>query len=134
MIQIENFVIRLWIWGTEIVFICLQVSIYYKWLLLKKIDIYCREPNIFYCPLIISLHDSRKTKTFRDRRYMKEKLKGQQYNLALFIRKNGVALEEENDNDLKCQLTFLFFLGFPSVCKLVFFSFQTTLTEPELSF
>ena len=28
--------VKLWIWDTKIVFICLQVSIYYKWLILNK--------------------------------------------------------------------------------------------------
>ena len=36
MIQKKNILMKLWIWDTEIVFICLQVNIYYKWLFLKK--------------------------------------------------------------------------------------------------
>ena len=94
---------KVWVWDTEIVFICLQVNIYYKLLqLFEKIfefDIFYRDPKKCLSPLRISLHDWRKIETIRERRYKKEKLKVQQNNLALFRRKHGVAYEDGSDKE-----------------------------------
>ena len=66
-----------------------------------EFDIFYRDPKKCFSPLRISLHDWQKFETACDRRYMKEKLKVQQDNLALFRRKHGVAHEEESDKELE---------------------------------
>ena len=63
-------------------------------------DIFCRDPKECFSPLRIFLHDWRNFETC-DRRYMKEKFKVQQDNLALCRRKHGVAHEEESDKELE---------------------------------
>ena len=102
MIQMKNLLMKLWIWDTEIVFICSQVNIHYK--RPKKLvdfDIFFRDPRRPFSPLRNFLLDWRKIETTCDRKFMKEKLKVRQNNLALFKRKFGVAHEEESENELK---------------------------------
>ena len=106
----KNFLMKLLICDTEIIFICLEVNINYERLFLKKkmveSDIFYRDPKKCFSPLKISLHDWGKFETIFVRRYKKGKVKVQQDNLALFRRKYGVAHEDENDNELKNYLSF----------------------------
>ena len=104
MIQVKNLWMNLWILDTEIVFFCLQVNIYYKWLFMKKwvsLKYSTEIRRIVSVPLRFSLFGSRKIETICDKRYKKEKFKVQPENLALFRRKYGVVHIKESDSELE---------------------------------